>query len=72
MNESRVSGPRGDLWDHQMIVIVPKKFNGESKATMWMNNGCNNDIQPPTKSNADMVLVDEVAHNTNAIAVIVR
>jgi hypothetical protein len=72
MNETRVKGPHGALWKHQAIVIIPKRYEGEKVATSWLNNGCNNEIKIPTKYDADIILVDEIAHNTNAIAVVVR
>jgi PhoPQ-activated pathogenicity-related protein len=75
MDESRGYGPRGAIWDHYVIVIVPNNLKYSNFSTVWLTGdsnthpGADNGIK---RDNYDILVGDEIAHNTRAIAVVVK
>ena len=73
MDESRGYGPRGAIWDHEVIVVIPKNLRFKNISTALLLGGCNT---PSAKDidikSADVMEVDEIAHMTQAIAIGVR
>ena len=73
MDESRAYGPRGAIWDHEVIVVVPRILKHKNISTALLLGGCNT---PSAKDldikNSDVMEVDEIAHMTQSIAIGVR
>ena len=72
MDESIAMAPNGAIWDHEVIVIVPKHLEHKNVSTVLLTTGSNGHPDRPTSETDENVLVvDEIAHNTRAIAVAV-
>jgi len=73
MDESRGHGPRGAIWDHEVIVVVPRNLEHKNISTALLLGGCNT---PSAKEidikSADVLEVDEIAHMSRSIAIGVR
>jgi hypothetical protein len=65
MDESRAHGPRGAIWDHEVIVIIPKNLKFKNISTSLLLGSCNT---PSGKDldirDSDILEVDEIAHLT--------
>ena len=73
MDESRAYGPRGAVWDHTVIVVVPKKLEHTNISTVWLTWDCNEKAQDPIKqSDLDVIVTDEWASQTHSITVAVK
>ena len=73
MDESRAHGPRGAIWDHEVIVIIPKNLKYKNISTALLLGSCNT---PSAKDldirDSDIMEVDQIAHLTQSIAIGVR
>ena len=74
LDESKVSGPDGSLWTHQVIVIIPKNLKFRNISMAYLTGSCNKNPDAPIKphSDEDVLLVDEIAQDTNAITIAVK
>ena len=75
MDESRGYGPRGAIWDHYVVVIVPNNLKYTNFSTVWLNGDSNTHPAAEDgikRTNYDILVGDELAHNTRAIAVVVK
>lgn len=74
MNASEAHGPNGDIWTHQVIVIVPKELKNTNVAFSWPTGGCNeHPDQPPSAIlDYDILIADEIAHNSKSIGVAIK
>lgn len=71
MDHSKVTGPQGNIWSHQVVVVVPKNLKSTNVSFAWITDGCNshpNEVQTAF-SNYNTLIVDELAHNTGSITV---
>jgi PhoPQ-activated pathogenicity-related protein len=70
MDESRAAGPRGAIWDHEVIVVIPKDLEFTHIATVTMFGSCNGNPGAAINVNNNNILkIDELAHNSKTIAV---
>lgn len=70
MDESRAAGPRGAIWDHEVIVVIPKDLEFTHVATVTMFGSCNGKPGATVdKNSANVLKIDELAHNSKTIAV---
>ena len=60
MDESRAYGPRGAIWDHTVIVVVPKHLKHTNVSTVYLTWGCNEN-PTPKHNDLDMIIIDEWA-----------
>jgi len=75
LDESKAYGPRGDnIWDHRIAVIVPKDLQVTNISSVWLTGQCNegNHEGELTKKDGDLLLMDELAHNTKSVTVVVK
>ena len=74
MDESRAAGPNGAIWSHEVVVIIPKNLLYKNISTVYLTRECNDKPEgtPITKTDLDVLLVDELAWNTHMITVAVK
>ena len=72
MDESRAHGPRGSIWDHTVIVVVPKNMTYTNISTLWVTGNCNPGPSPIPHNDEDVLLMDELSHNTGIVSVVVK
>jgi PhoPQ-activated pathogenicity-related protein len=75
MDESRAYGPRGAIWDHNVIVIVPRKLEQTNISTVWLTGNCNEDVNRDkilSKTDVDIIAMDALAHDTKTVTVVVK
>jgi PhoPQ-activated pathogenicity-related protein len=73
MDETKAQAPGGAIWTHTAIVVIPKKLTTKNIATVYLTGNCNGDHQGGLdKKSEDVIVVDELAHNTGSIAVAVQ
>lgn len=66
MDESRASAPGGAIWTHEVVVIVPKHLTHRHVATAYLSGDCNDKPAGTaiSKSDLDVIIVDEMAKNS--------
>jgi PhoPQ-activated pathogenicity-related protein len=74
IDESKVKSPTGSLWTHQVIINVPKNLKFKNVSMALMTGGCNTveNWKPEPYSDEDILVVDEIAHNSEAIAITIK
>lgn len=72
MDETRAKGPGGAIWSHTAIVIIPKNLEFKNISTVYLTGSCNSNPNQFDKFSEDVIVVDELAHNTRSIAVAVQ
>lgn len=74
LDESKARGPRGAVWDHRIAVIVPKNLKVTNISSVWLTGNCNDGSHEKELSNkdGDLLLMDELAHNTKSVTVVVK
>ena len=73
MDETKAQAPGGALWTHTAIVVIPKQLTSKNIASVYLTGNCNGDHQGGfDKKSVDVIVVDELAHNTGSIAVAVQ
>lgn len=72
MDETRATGPRGNIWDHTVIVIVPRELKYTNVSTLWVDGNCNPGPHPLPHTDEAVVIMDELAHNTGVVTVVVK
>ena len=74
LDESKARGPRGAVWDHRIAVIVPKKLEVTNISSVWLTGNCNdgNQSHSLSKKDGDLMMMDELAHNTKSVTVVVK
>lgn len=74
MDESRASAPGGAIWSHEVVVIIPKNLLHKEIATVYLTGDCNDKPEgtPISKKDLDVIVVDEMAKNSQAITVAVK
>jgi len=75
MDESRAASPGGSaLWTHEVIVIIPKTLKHTHISTVYLTGDCNDkpDGKPISWWDLDVIVVDEIAHNSESITVAVK
>lgn len=68
---SRAAGPAGDLWQHMVVVVVPKELKYKNMSVAYLTGNCNDNVKPPSKDDEELLLVDTIAHDASMIGIIV-
>jgi PhoPQ-activated pathogenicity-related protein len=74
LDESKVYGPDGALWTHEVIVVIPKNLKFTNVSFAYLTGGCNENQNPkidPYKDE-DVLVVDEASHNAHVIGITVK
>mmetsp|Transcript_23111 Transcript_23111/g.32621 ORF Transcript_23111/g.32621 Transcript_23111/m.32621 type:complete len:520 (-) Transcript_23111:242-1801(-) len=71
LDTSKAYGPDGDLWTHQVVVIVPKKLKVQNLGMTYLTGNCNKNPSVPTATDEDILVVDTVAATTGVIGIVV-
>ena len=73
LDESKVKGPDGALWTHQVIIVVPKHLKYTNVSLAYLTGDCNEVSNPVLypHTDEDVLTVDEVSHNAHTIAITV-
>jgi len=69
---SRAHGPDGALWTHQVAIIIPKNLKMTNVSFEYVTGGCNEHPSPPKTTDAEFLLMDEIAFQVGQIAVYVN
>ena len=74
MDESRAAGPGGAIWSHEVIVVIPKNIKFKNISTVYLTGDCNDkpEGKPISKTDLDVIVVDEMAKNSQSITVAVK
>jgi PhoPQ-activated pathogenicity-related protein len=74
MDESRAAAPGGSIWTHEVIVIIPKTLKHKNIGTVYLTGDCNDKPEgtPISKNDMDVMVVDEMARNSQSITVAVK
>ena len=73
LNTSLVYSPKGSVWDHEVIVVVPKNLLHKNISTVYLSGSCSSiDETWKSRVDEDLILADEIAKNTLAVTVIVK
>ena len=66
-------GPDGELWTHQVVVIVPKGGGKPGNVNVaYLTGGCNENANAvPKKTDEDILVVDEITRSTGSIGIAV-
>jgi PhoPQ-activated pathogenicity-related protein len=68
-----ISSSKSDIWTHQVVVIVPNNLLYTNYSSIWLTGDSNKDYDNNIKrDNYDILVGDAIAHNTRAIAVVVK
>ena len=73
LDPSKVSGPKGSVWDHEVIVVVPKNIVYTNISTVYLSGSCksNNGHWIP-RVDEDLIMIDEIAKISQAVTVVVK
>lgn len=72
LNVSKAYGPTGSTWTHMVAIVVPKELNYKNISLAYLTGSCDrtpNSI--PSVSSEDILVIDEIAHNSFSIAIAV-
>ena len=73
LNTSLVYSPKGSVWDHEVIIVVPKNLLHKNISTVYLSGSCSSiDETWKSRVDEDLILADEIAKNTLAVTVIVK
>ena len=70
-------GPNGNIWTHQVAVVIPQKLTSRGTATAVLTGGCNEDRthgggpKPPPHDEEYMELAATIADKTGVIVIVV-
>lgn len=71
LDVSKAAGPYGDIWTHQVVVVVPKHIRVRNVTMAYLTGSCNHNPSVPKADDEDIVVADSVASMTGAIAIVV-
>ena len=74
LDASKVYGPKGSKWDHEVIIIVPKQMtNPTTLSSVYLATGCASyqDNWVP-RIDEDLLIVDQTAKNTGAVSAAIK
>ena len=74
MDESKgyIYGLNTAVWSHQVAVIVPKELTTPGIAISYLTGNCNElTMGNVSKTDEELLFVDEISHATGAIGIIV-
>lgn len=74
LDESKVYGPDGSIWTHQVVIVVPKHLKYTNVSMAYLTGGCNDESNMVVKphTDEDVLVVDEISHNAHTIAITVK
>ena len=74
LDKSKVHGPDGDIWTHQVVVVIPKHLKYTNVSMAYLTGDCNenpnNNINP--HKDEDVLVIDEIAHNSHTPTITVK
>ena len=76
LDKSLVWGPDGDLWTHQVVVIVPKNLKYTNVSHAYLTGYCGSfeerdrPVNPFTET--DVLQIDELAHNARHPIILIK
>lgn len=70
LDTTKVSGPNGAIWSHQVAVVVPHTVK-TNVSLIYLTGGCNEHPSPPGATDEELLVVARVAQQTGAIGVVV-
>ena len=73
LESSKASGPNGELWTHQVVVIIPKGGAKPGNINVaYLTGGCNENANVvPKKTDEDILVADELTRSTGSIGIVV-
>lgn len=71
LETSKAHGPDGDLWTHQVVVIIPKNVKVDTMAMAYLTGNCNHNPSVPDAKDEDVLVVDTVAATTGVVGMVV-
>lgn len=71
MDTSRAAGPDGDIWTHQVVVIIPRNLKHDNLSLTYLTGGCNSNPSVPKPGDEDVLVADYVSAESGAIAMVV-
>lgn len=71
LETTKAAGPGGDLWTHQVLVVVPKELKHSTIALSYLTGNCNNHPSVPDKYDEELLMIDTISHNNGVVAIIV-
>lgn len=71
LETTKAAGPDGDLWTHQVLVVVPKELKHSTIALSYLTGNCNNHPSVPDKYDEELLMIDTISHNNGVVAIIV-
>jgi PhoPQ-activated pathogenicity-related protein len=73
MDETKVWGPDGALWTHEVIVIVPKELKFKNVSMAYMTGSCNDKSNRKVDPYDDeLKVIDQVAKHSHAVAILIH
>ena len=78
LDKSLVRSPNGDLWTHQVVIIVPKHLKFKNVSHAYLTGSANPwPDDPPQKKvypvkDYDVFQIDELAHKSNQVVITVK
>lgn len=72
LDTSRAYGPNGDIWTHQVTVIVPKKVTVTDSALIYITGGCNENPTTPKATDEEPLLMDRISSQSGCIGVVLN
>ena len=56
---SKVFSPKGSVWDHEVMILVPKEIQHKNISTVYLSGQCNNIDQTwKSKVDEDLIVAD--------------
>ena len=73
LDTSKVSGPKGSVWDHEVIVVVPKDIVYKNVSTVYLSGSCkSNNGQWIPRVDEDLIVTDEIAKSSQAVTIVIK
>lgn len=71
LDTSRAAGPDGDIWTHQVIVIIPTKLLYTNVSVAYLTGNCNDNPSLPGPTDEELLLVDTISASLHCVGMIV-
>ena len=73
LDTSKVYSPKGSVWDHEVIILVPKEIQHKNISTVYLSGQCKNiDQSWKSKVDEDLIVADQIAKSTSAVTVVIK
>jgi len=71
LDVTQAHGPDGDLWTHQVLVVVPANVKHTTVSLAYLTGNCNSKPSVPGPTDEELLIVDTTSHDTGTIGIIV-